>query len=667
MAHPRQRGGSTYRTIYKIPYRELHSGVLWETYIKKMNYTGSTTELTGTSKPTVLEYRPENDNDYDWIRPSICTIGMESTTDHQFIEFYTSDQRRYKIVVYRNSVLYWSGWLIPDAFTEPYIAPSYEVYITATDGLLSLKDVDWAADEGEADYEGKKSLMDGIGSCLSKIGIVDINVWESGNIYEQNHSTDSSPFSQTYFNCERFYDEDNAPMDCYTVLLECLKCQNCQIYQSLGYWNIVSQNSRKSTYTRRKWIWSGVGGYWHLSYSTSEDYNPRITVDNINYIWYADPELSFRPAWKKLSLKQTFGFDENILKHVDFNKFGNWNASIGEDNFIYLDYDNYQLNPNNYLEWDLGNIIYNADEDEYLVIEMKCYGSKHLLMEFQVILDGTTEYNVDFSYLVSDGPKDAYPWKQATVRSGLMMNMNEVFSERTEEFPIAGNLKFRIYQPHKRQDLTTYDADIQCATSGFYLSDIKIYLSRNLPTLEDMTITTDINGNNIYVPETIEMMLGDLPYPYTRKYYWQPPVEIGYTGYTMLFPRTETITYVNQSMVYYGGLYYKTGDTYYATTLWTIKDRNQYNKLRNVIADEIALNHLDPQWIISGDMYGYFDYGAILAVHDKVYMILRGSQNAYDKEWNLEIFEIADTEQGFLKLRSGGYVKLRGGGKIKIK
>ena len=46
-------------------------------------------------------------------------------------------------------------------------------------------------------------------------------------------------------------------------------------------------------------------------------------------------------------------------------------------------------------------------------------------------------------------------------------------------------------------------------------------------------------------------------------------------------------------------------------------------------------------------------------------MILRGTRNPYSRSWEVELFEISDTDQGYLRLRTGGYIKLRSGGKIK--
>lgn len=653
-----------YSTKYRIPFKELHVDILWEVYIKERDYTGSSTDLIGTAAPLITEYRPENDNDYDWIRPSICTIGMNSLTDHQFIEFFTSDQKKYKIEVYRDSVFLWCGWIVPDAYKEPYMSPSYEVFITATDGLLSLKDIEWksggAMETYLSPYTGKRCLMRTIESCLNKLDLNDVDIWDASYIYEANMAqTDSdSPLVQTYHNAERFYDDKNVPLDCYSVLLECLKAQNVQLWMENGYWNLVPQNAKKYSYVRRKYIWVNYGGYYGLGLTpmATETYDPQVTIDNETYRLYASPELTFRPAWKEFRLKQDFGYDNNLLRHKQFTKHGDWTAAIeNTDKFVFLEYSEAFEN-GNYLEWDLGYILQNIGENEFLNIEVKFYGPEDLAIEVMVLLDRSTDYT-----LSSAADHYTATWNTGTHYIYTMFFSDNFLPKTSNNIPEDGQLKLRIFQPHKLTGSTVVEGK-----TGFYVSDIKVYLSRNDPMLTEETVTTEINSNNVYIPETLEMMLGDLPYPYSRTVFVCPPVAVGDSSY-ILTPRTDTFTFVNQGLVYDGGLYWKTGNTYTSTTLWSVKGRNQYNKLRNVIADEIAVNHLDPQWIINAETYGYFGYGATIIEGTKKYSILRGSLNAYDKEWDLELFEISDTEQGYLKLRTGGYIKLRTGDKIKVR
>jgi hypothetical protein len=644
-----------YASKYKIPFRELHTDELWEVYIYERDFTGSETELIGTGVPLITEYRPENDNDYDWIRPSVCTIGMTSITDMQFISFFTSDQRKYKVIVYRDSVLVWTGWVVPDAYKEPYITPYYEVFISATDGLLSLKDEPWESSGTESVYEGKKSLLKGIESCLSKLDLETVHLWEAAYLYETNHDTDISPLLQTYFNCERFYDSSFDPLDCYTVLLEILKACNCQIWQSSGCWNIIPQNARKSSYVRRKFEWY-LDSYYKLpdTADSSETYDPNISVDNVNYRLYDSPELTFRPAWKEFKLKQDYGYFSNLLTNKKFKKYGTWDCSKGRDGFVYLDYaETFQTD--NYLEWNLGDVLKNATESEYLSIEVKFYGPEDLAIEVMVLLDGTIDYTLSSA-------ADHYT---ATWQSGVhyiyTMFFSDTFLPKTSNnIPADGVLKLRIFQPHKLSGSTEVSGK-----KGFYLNDIKVMLSVNYPLLTDTTITTAINDKNVYTPETVEMMLGDLPYPYDQTVFGLPPASIGDSEWEFN-PQSEPFEFSNQQLVYSGGLYWLDGVTYKLTSLWTVKDRDQYNRLANVIADEISVNHLDPQWIINADLYGYLDYGAIISEGDKKYMILRGSQNAYNKEWELELFEIADTEQNYLMLHPDGYIQIHGGGNIII-
>ena len=649
---------ASYGNKYKVSFRELHTSELWETYIQERSYTGTCTDVIGTGIPCVTEYRPENDNDYDWIRPSVCTVGMISSSDQQFIEFFTSDNRKYKIKVYRSSVLQWTGWLIPDTYKEPYEPATYEISISATDGLLYLKDIEWKASNDEeaikASYYGKKSLMRGIEGCLNKLDLPDVSIWDASYIYEQNHDqTDNdSPLTQTYFNTDVFYDESGLATNCYIVLLEILKAINCQIWQGVGCWNIVPQNAQKTSYVRRKYNWQDVGYYKITTVVSSETYNPAVVFDDSAIKLYATPELSFRPGWKELKLLHDYGFHANLMENSFPYFTTGFNGGIDEKGNVI--HKNHYLAPNNgvgqYIAYNLGNIT--ADTIQRLKVSFK--GTGDLSPHIQIYIDSSPDY-----YLDGDGhwhpDLNTYTyqdsWNAISVRSPIV----------TDVIPVTGVLRVKVLA-----DFTSLRPDplaprnyIQCS---YHLSDFKIELLTELVFYESKEITTEINDDNFFSPETIEVTFGDCPADETM---WIQKMDSnGLLISRTLNPSPQDTT--NASLVYRGVLYWLDGSTYKLTTLWTVKGRDQYNRLLNVIADEISVNHLDPQWVINANLYGVIDYGSIITIDTKRYMILRASHNCYDKEWELELFEIADTEQGYLRLRTGGYVKLRTGDKIKV-
>ena len=71
-------------------------------------------------------------------------IYAECKVDGEFLELYTSDPKEFLVTVdVEGGTGYddrpWIGYISPELYSEPDIAPPYDVQITATDGLGELK------------------------------------------------------------------------------------------------------------------------------------------------------------------------------------------------------------------------------------------------------------------------------------------------------------------------------------------------------------------------------------------------------------------------------------------------------------------------------------------------------------------------------------------------
>lgn len=88
----------------------------------------------------------------------------ECHVDQEFIEFYTSDPKEYRVDLYAGNALLWQGWITPELYSEPDIAPPYDVQVIATDGVGELKLYDFAA-------QGVVSLRAMLTYLLGKTGL----------------------------------------------------------------------------------------------------------------------------------------------------------------------------------------------------------------------------------------------------------------------------------------------------------------------------------------------------------------------------------------------------------------------------------------------------------------------------------------------------------------
>ena len=125
-----------YGVLYEFAFESTnHADCLIQ--ILKKNYTGEVIKRK-LGRPPIL--KRENK---DRIYGTSCEIYAECVVDGEFSQLYTSSPYEFRVEVYRNNQLLWVGFVSPELYSEPDIAPPYDVQIIATDGLGELKDYTW--------------------------------------------------------------------------------------------------------------------------------------------------------------------------------------------------------------------------------------------------------------------------------------------------------------------------------------------------------------------------------------------------------------------------------------------------------------------------------------------------------------------------------------------
>ncbi|MCQ2137892.1 MAG: tail fiber domain-containing protein [Bacteroidales bacterium] len=172
-------------------------------------------------------------------------IYAECQSDGEFAELYTSDAREYFVMLRkkRNSTYdtIWTGFISPELYSEPDIAPPYDVQIIATDGIGELKLYDFAA-------AGRQSLLAHIKACLANIGQTIYNT----DIISVNEMEGTSPsISKLHLLAYTYIDLDNyAGQSCYDVLSAIMASLNAKITLQDNRWLIIRENDEKfSNYT----------------------------------------------------------------------------------------------------------------------------------------------------------------------------------------------------------------------------------------------------------------------------------------------------------------------------------------------------------------------------------------------------------------------------------
>ena len=118
---------------YRFIYNSIHD-VEYTVNILQSGYSGGVTSRN-LGKAPVLHMK-----DGDPFRATSCDLVLECRTDGEFASFYTSNPLEYEVQIFRDNAHIWSGFLATEIYSEPNIAPPYDVSVTATDGLGTLKE-----------------------------------------------------------------------------------------------------------------------------------------------------------------------------------------------------------------------------------------------------------------------------------------------------------------------------------------------------------------------------------------------------------------------------------------------------------------------------------------------------------------------------------------------
>jgi hypothetical protein len=117
---------------YGIKYRfrtESVHGITYEVRLLENGYRGTVTTRPLGKAPVIRM------QESDPFRPTSCDLVLECQTDGEYVDLYTTDVLQYKVEVYHKKssssfFLLWQGYVATELYSEPDIAPPYDVKIT---------------------------------------------------------------------------------------------------------------------------------------------------------------------------------------------------------------------------------------------------------------------------------------------------------------------------------------------------------------------------------------------------------------------------------------------------------------------------------------------------------------------------------------------------------
>lgn len=121
-----------YRAKYRYRWAS-QNGNQGEVLLLKDGYTGAVIDRPlGRAPELSMEQNGH-------IHGTSLVLYLECREDGEYTELYASSAKEWQVQLWWNGRSLWTGYLSPELYSEPDIAPPYDVCVTATDGLGELK------------------------------------------------------------------------------------------------------------------------------------------------------------------------------------------------------------------------------------------------------------------------------------------------------------------------------------------------------------------------------------------------------------------------------------------------------------------------------------------------------------------------------------------------
>jgi len=325
-----------YANRYKVEYNDK-ANRFTQVFILEDNYLGSVIEKKASVSPFVLSL--DGNDIFSPIKAQSAVINLLCEVDYEYLDLFTSDWQKFKIEVYKDSTIYWTGFILPDQYQESMQEAPYIIELSCSDGLSILKQIDFINEL--IPYNGYKTLAEVIQICLNKIqSTLNINEYVFLDITGITKTTDSL-FTKIYINTASLItgtdttnieaiqrknriqvDVDNVRTlyvtnTCYEVLSYCLDIFGCDIIQSGGEWWIRQINALN------------YAGHEYAKYDNTFTYietvtdeiikqTNRPTTTAVNRYVFKGNNLLIKPAYKTVNIKQNLKVLEALNPTYDF-------------------------------------------------------------------------------------------------------------------------------------------------------------------------------------------------------------------------------------------------------------------------------------------------------------------------------------------------------------
>mgnify|MGYP007027359477 CR=1 FL=1 len=169
---------------YYAELRSKHKEVFWRVEIAERGFVGQSEEMAfDGGSPLSITWEKRGDEFFIPVKASEATVNILCQRNFHYINLFTSDPRKFRVSVYRNTKLYWRGYVVADLYSENFTAPPYQVSIKAVDGFNLLSSIPFK-NLDNTPITGRKSVWELVASCIDLLEL-EVNVADWMDLYAE--------------------------------------------------------------------------------------------------------------------------------------------------------------------------------------------------------------------------------------------------------------------------------------------------------------------------------------------------------------------------------------------------------------------------------------------------------------------------------------------------
>ena len=275
--------------------------------LENVTYDLSTEENQALKSSIVLSWDGSDDKYQSLMTSSLVfDLLVKDGSDGKFFHLYTGSEDRYKVDLSdENDALLWSGFLLPDQYSEPYKYPTLFVNMTATDCIGILKGKEFV---DNAYYSQERSVIDFIATSLKLTGLTQDIYFSPAIVASNGYRWDEIFVSGKMYTDEpKLSEVDVLPSQkkdsVYDVLERLIHDLGCRLFTWKGKWFILGYNQQHKDLISC-YLYNSNGVYQGV-----ESLNQELT----DVIFYAEPNITVVSPWKKVEVSADLDEDNDLF------------------------------------------------------------------------------------------------------------------------------------------------------------------------------------------------------------------------------------------------------------------------------------------------------------------------------------------------------------------